>query len=116
MIGNLALPQILKHIEDEKLEIGITSYQDFAYELPHTHYQAFEYQYVISGHTMYIDIETNEEYEFKDGDFFIIKPGIKYAQKSKPQTKIIFIKYPPGNDKIKLDVNPALENWFKKDF
>lgn len=114
LVGNLKNPQNLSFIFDENIEIGITAYSDYQYELPHTHSNAFEYQYMLSGHTFYLDIESNDEYEFKKGDFFRISPGLKYAQKSKSGTKILFVKIPPGNDKINLNPDDKVETWLKE--
>lgn len=114
LIGKLSRPQELKYIEDENLEIGITVYENFQAELPHTHSHAFEYQYVLSGYTVYLDIETGEEYSFRTGDFYRISPGFKYAQKSKPNTKILFIKTPPGNDKQNLNSSADVVLWLEQ--
>lgn len=113
LTGQLQKAQELEHIDDEKIEIGITSYKTFYSEPPHTHTQAYEYQYMISGFTKYIDIETEEEIIFRKGDFYVITPGTQYAQKSKPGTTIIFIKIPPGNDKIAITPNNKIANWLE---
>ena len=60
LVGNLSLPQELEHIKDNKLEIGITAYDDYESETPHYHTQAYEYQYLLSGKTEYLDINTGE--------------------------------------------------------
>ena len=104
-------PQVLKHIEDGKIEIGITKYKTAYSENPHVHSQAYEYMYMISGYTKYLNLDTNEELEFKKGDFFIIEPGVKYAQKSKQGTELIFIKTPPGNDKTELQISDDVRIW-----
>ena len=69
-VGNLKKPQKLKFFHSEKIEIGITVYDDYASELPHKHFEACEYQYMISGRTQYLDLDTNEIHEFIAGDFF----------------------------------------------
>jgi 8-oxo-dGTP diphosphatase len=114
LVGHLQRPQILSHIDDEKVEIGITSYNTHASELPHTHSQAYEYQYMISGYTTYIDVESGEEISFSKGDFYVITPGMKYAQKSKPGTTILFIKVPPGNDKINVESDASISKWLSE--
>jgi len=111
LVGRLSRPQELDYIEDDKLEIGITSYDETYNELPHYHTQAYEYQYIISGETEYLDIETGEQYTFRKGDFYVTPPGIKYAQRAQKGTTIFFIKTPPGNDKITLDVTSEVEEW-----
>lgn len=113
LVGDLKKPQNLNFIFDKNIEIGIAAYSDFQSELPHTHTDTFEYHFILSGHTFYLNIETNDKYEFKKGDFFLIKPGFKYAQKSKKGTKILFIKTPSGNDKIDLPSNNEIESWLK---
>ncbi|RZI50005.1 cupin domain-containing protein [Aeribacillus pallidus] len=65
-------------------------------ELPHYHTQAYEYQYIISGKTEYLDVETGELYTFQKGDFYVTPPGIKYAQRSQPGTVIFLLKRPRG--------------------
>lgn len=109
--GHLSKPQNLEYIDDEQIEIGITSYSDFTCEKPHYHTQATEYQYMISGMTEYLDVETNAEYKFQKGDFYKIPTGLKYAQKSKPGTNILFIKTPPGNDKQDLEISKKVAEW-----
>ena len=58
LVGDLKLPQELSHVPDSDLEIGITKYDDGTSELPHTHTKAKEYQYMISGRTEYLNVET----------------------------------------------------------
>ncbi|MGM0879287.1 MAG: cupin domain-containing protein [Bacillota bacterium] len=45
--------------------------------------------------TEYLDVETGQQYTFRQGDFYVTPPGIKYAQRSQPGTDILFIKTPP---------------------
>lgn len=53
--------------------------------------------------TAYLDTITGEQHVFRTGDFYMIEHGVVYAQKSSPHTEILFIKVPPGNDKIPVD-------------
>lgn len=112
-VGNLKKTQILKFFYSENVEIGITSYKTHSRELPHKHTNAIEYQYVISGRTQYIDLETQEIYDFKSGDFYEIPPNTAYAQKSRPGTIILFIKIPSTNDKITLPVDEEIKIWLE---
>lgn len=73
LAGNLKRPQELEFVRDEHLEIGITDYSEYTTEQVHFHTEAREYQYMLSGWTKYMDIETNKEYEFKKGDFYCIE-------------------------------------------
>ena len=64
--------------------------------------------------TAYLDLTTAEEHVFRKGDFYVIEPGAVYAQKSAPGTEILFIKVPPGNDKVPVDTIPEVEAWFRE--
>jgi 8-oxo-dGTP pyrophosphatase MutT (NUDIX family)/uncharacterized cupin superfamily protein len=109
--GNLSKPQEIKFVRDERLEIGISSYSDFKYEPTHVHSVATEYQYMISGWTEYMDVETGEIHEFKKGDFYAILPGTAYAQRVKTGTNILFIKTPSINDKQLVEITAEQEKW-----
>ena len=111
LVGHLSRPQGLCHIEDENIEVGITSYREYKSEPAHFHPIVTEYQYVIMGNTKYIDLKSNEELEFKTGDFFMIPSGTPYAQKSTGGTVILFIKTPGGNDKTLTEVGEGVKKW-----
>lgn len=111
--GNLKKEQNLPFVRDERLEIGITNYEQYTEELAHYHTEATEYQYMVRGWTKYLDLDTGIEYEFKSGDFYTICPETKYAQKAKKGTTIIFIKVPSINDKqLVVDVDESVKNWY----
>ena len=112
--GNLSKPQELPFIRDERVEIGISSYPDFMSEPAHVHKTAAEYQYMISGWTQYMDVDTGEVYEFKKGDFYAIEPGTSYAQRVKAGTNILFIKVPSVNDKELVDLEGEQLAWLKE--
>jgi hypothetical protein len=69
---------------------------------------------MTAGLTAYLDLSTAEEHVFRKGDFYVIEPGAVYAQKSAPGTEILFIKIPPGNDKVPVDITPEVEAWFRE--
>ena len=114
LVGNLKLPQELTHIDDSNIEIGITDYKEYTAEDPHWHKVAYEYQYMISGETKYLDVETGEETHYVTGDFYRIDPKTKYAQKSIGGTTILFIKTPPGNDKVSMEADDNAQKWLAK--
>jgi hypothetical protein len=60
------------------------------------------------------DQHTGDEQVFRKGDSYGIEPGVAYAQKSAPGTEILFIKVPPGNDKMPVDTTPEVEAWFRE--
>lgn len=113
-VGNLSRPQEITFIQDDRLEIGISNYPNFQSEPTHVHVVVTEYQYMISGWTEYMDIETNKVYEFKKGDFYVIKPKTAYAQKVKAGTKILFIKVPSMNDKHLIEIEGNQLKWLKE--
>lgn len=112
--GNLSRPQQLPFIRDERLEIGISSYPDFQSEPAHIHTAATEYQYVISGWTEYMDIETGDIFEFRKGDFYAILPDTAYSQRVKAGTRILFIKTPSINDKKLVEITDGQLEWLKQ--
>lgn len=112
LVGNLQLPQKLPFLKSEALEIGISSYEHYAEEIPHKHTEAIEYQYVLTGWTKYINTDTFEEYEFQKGDFYAIDAGTPYAQKCKAGTEILFIKVPSINDKVAVNPPQRVIEWF----
>ena len=101
LVGNLKLPQLIQHIDESDLEIGISYYkEDNSYESAHWHPVQKEFQYVLSGRTVYTNAVTGEKYEYKEGDFYAIYPEICYKQVSDAGTKILFIKTPSVDDKV----------------
>lgn len=112
MVGNLQLPQKLGFIRSNAVEIGISSYKYYTDEAPHKHTNATEYQYVVSGWTKYLNTETLEEFEFRKGDFYAIETGTSYAQKCKAGTEILFIKVPSINDKVAIDTDETITEWY----
>ncbi len=114
LCGDLKLPQKLENLKDDEVEIGITLYDSYRVEKPHYHTTCSEYQYILEGKTKYLDLSTMEEVEMKKGDFFIIRRGTKYYQKALKGTKILFFKYPAGNDKILVKLSKEQENWGKE--
>ena len=113
--GNLSKPQEIEVIRDERLEIGISSYPDYMHEPAHVHSMATEYQYIISGWTEYMDVDTGEISEFSKGDFYTILPGTAYAQRVKAGTNILFIKTPSINDKQLVDISQEQKEWLTEE-
>lgn len=113
-VGNLSRPQEITFIKDERLEIGISSYPTYQSEPTHRHEVATEYQYMISGWTEYMDVESGEVYEFKQGDFYAIEPGTAYSQRVKAGTSILFIKVPSVNDKQLVEISGDQLRWLQE--
>lgn len=72
-----------------------------------------EIHIILEGETKYVNITENEEYIFKKGDFYIIRPNTIYIEKSIAGTQLMFIKFPGKNDKISYEINDEMELWFK---
>lgn len=113
LAGNLKRPQELEFVRDDRLEIGITAYDGYTTEIVHYHTDAVEYQYMLSGWTKYMDVDTGNEYEFKKGDFYCIEKNTTYAQKSKKGTRILFIKVPSINDKHVVETSEVIKSWYE---
>lgn len=113
-VGNLSKPQNLLFLKDERLEIGISSYEKYQYEPAHIHSKATEFQYMISGWTEYMDIDTDEVYTFRQGDFYAIEKNTAYSQRIKAGTKILFIKVPSINDKKLVEIREDQLIWLNE--
>ncbi len=111
LLGKLERSQELAFIEDCNLEIGISSYPQATWEAAHRHARATQYQYVLKGMTEYLDIDTGAVHRFRTGDFYTITQGTSYLQRIKQDTRILFIKYPSGNDKELVSVTPEQQAW-----
>lgn len=110
-MGNLQRPQDFPYVEDDRLEIGISNYPDFQSEPTHVHDVATEFQYMISGWTEYMDVDTGIVQEFRKGDVYFIEPGTTYAQRVKAGTRILFVKVPSINDKHLANVDAKVAEW-----
>ena len=113
-VGNLSRPQEGIFIKDDRLEIGISSYPAFQSEPTHRHTIATEYQYMVSGWTEYMDVDSSEVFEFKSGDFYAIEPGTAYSQRVKGGTNILFIKVPSVNDKQLVEISDEQLRWLQE--
>jgi quercetin dioxygenase-like cupin family protein len=111
LTGTLHRPQELEHVEDSDLEMGLSDYAETAADQPHIHSRAREYQYVISGRAFIRELATGRTHELSAGDFYVIHPGTPYAQKSAAGTRILFVKYPAGNDKSVVAVDDETTRW-----
>ena len=114
LVGQLANPQLIENLDDEAVEIGLSSYSDATFEKAHCHSRAREYQLVLKGMTEYIDTINHEVHRFVAGDFYAIYPGTSYAQRIKRDTEILFVKVPAGNDKQEVDVDSDVAIWMKE--
>ena len=114
LLGNLKSPQLLKHIHDDQVEVGISHYKEFTSDKPHMHSDVTEYQMVLQGTTYIKDLVTNEVTQLKEGDFYVVRNNTPYAQKSTENTKIIFFKHPAINDKILVEVDETTREWLKE--
>lgn len=112
LTGHLERPQeYLQHIDDD-IEIGISHYKVFTADKPHIHPNCTEHSLVLQGNIRVRLLDgSQEEYEFQEGDFFLLRPGIPYATKNAPDTRILFIKSPGINDKVLVEIDDETEEW-----
>lgn len=110
--GHLMREQpFLQHVEND-VEVGVSQYREFTADRPHVHPTAIEHGYILQGSVKVRLLDgSNEEYQFNEGDFFVIHPGIGYASKNAINTKVLFIKAPAGNDKVLLPVDAETQVW-----
>lgn len=113
LCGDLKMPQNMRWIHDEQMEVGMSLYKEFTAGKPHFHAIATEYNYVISGKMKLLLIDENREYIFEEGSLIVIPPNTKYASKHLGGTRILFIKKPGGNDKNLVEMNNKLNDWLK---
>jgi uncharacterized cupin superfamily protein len=112
LTGHLQRPQPhLQHIEDD-IEVGISHYREFTADKPHIHPVATEHGYVLEGSLRLLLLDgSHREVQFDAGDFFVLQPGVGYATKNAPGTKILFIKSPGVNDKQELAPTEEVTAW-----
>lgn len=111
LAGHLSRAQRVREIPDDNIEAGISRYPNASVEQPHTHTEVSEYHYMVKGMTEYLDLDTGETHRFVKGDFYVIRPGTKYAQRIKRDTEIFFFKYPGKNDKVAIDADEQVKSW-----
>ncbi|KAB2332611.1 cupin [Bacillus mesophilum] len=111
LVGNLKIPQMLQHIHDNNIEVGISHYKKFTADKPHIHIEVTEYQMILQGYSEIKDMLTEEIIELHEGDFYIVNKETPYAQKSKEDTKILFFKYPSINDKQIIEIDQSTQSW-----
>lgn len=115
LVNNLESPQQLKHIQDENVEVSMSSYKSFTSDKPHFHERLTEYQVVLDGYSEIVDVYTKEITSLNKDDFFIVDKGTKYAQKSSSGTKLLFFKYSDGNNKRAIEVDNDILSWLNKE-
>lgn len=111
LVGKLARPQSLNHIDDGDIEFGISNYKEAVSEDAHSHSRAKEYQFVLKGMTEYLDLDSGAVHRFATGDFYVIYPGTRYIQRIKQDTRILFAKIPAGNDKVAENAPEEVLEW-----
>ena len=111
LTGHLGRPQpFLRHIEDD-IEVGMSQYETFTADKPHVHPVCTEHGYVLSGVLRVRLLDSGEETELHEGDFFVLRPGTPYASKSLAGTRVLFIKHPGQNDKTLVEPDEETAKW-----
>lgn len=113
LTGLLERPNSVDEIHKE-YEVGMSYSKKFRSKEPHCHLANDEWTYVLEGKLKVLLLDKMKEYEFFEGDFFIIRANTPFAVKFYKKTKVLFSKYPGGNDKVILPTNEKIERWSKK--
>ena len=112
LVGDIKMPNGLKAVKTDGYEIGISYYKEDTFDAPHVHLSNDEYNYIIEGSVKIYLFKEDKEYTFSKGDMFIILKDEAYATKAQKGTKVIFSKYPGGNDKKLIeDIPESLKQW-----
>lgn len=111
LCGRLSKPEAINHILTEGLEIGVSHYETFTAEKAHVHLWNNEYNFVRSGSVKVYVFDEQKEYEFHQDDMYVIEPGMGYITKALPDTEVVFVKSPGGNDKQLLSQTDAIRRW-----
>lgn len=111
LCGNLSNPEDFDFIKTDGLEIGISHYKNFTAEKVHMHKWNNEYNFVVSGSVKVYNLNEQKEYEFMKDDMYVIEPYTVYVTKAKPNTEVIFIKSPGGNDKQLMPLTDTIKSW-----
>ena len=111
LCGKLDNPDLKSHCPTDGLEIGISKYADYTAELPHYHSLNYEYNYVVHGSVKVFVLGEGKEYLLREKDLFVIAPHMGYVTKCSPDTEVLFVKYPGGNDKVQLPLTAAVQKW-----
>lgn len=106
---------VFKKVQD-KLEIGISQYDEYTVNEPHYHISCDEHSYIISGGIkvrIFNDDDAYEDYEYGEGDFVVIRANTRHVVKNKAGTKILFIKLPNGLDKYGFELDDDTKLWLE---
>ncbi len=113
LVGDLMKEQMLTHVFDKEVEIGISDYQEDMMEDPHIHPIISEYQYVLSGEIIIFDLDNRESYVLSKGDFYAVPNDIRHVQVSKANSRILFVKNKSINDKQVIKLSKEEDAWIK---
>ncbi len=111
LCGKLSKPEAINHILTEGLEIGVSHYETFTAEKAHVHLWNYEYNFIRRGSVKVYVFDEQKEYEFHQDDMYVIEPGMSYITKALPDTEVLFVKAPGGNDKQLLSLTDAIRHW-----
>lgn len=111
VVGRRSGHQGLHPVEDERLEVGLSSFDDHGSEGTRRLEEATEYHYVLSGWTQYLDVDRRTVHDFVAGDLYAIAPGTSYARKWKPGTRTLFVRIPPAGIEHTPDEPVEVSRW-----
>lgn len=101
----------VQHIETDGLEIGVTLYDYYKADKPHVHTWNREYNIVLDGEVKVYIFAEKREYSLRSMDMFVIETDMAYICKAQPNSRVLFVKSPGGNDKQLVAITPAIQHW-----
>lgn len=111
LMGSLSRPQPLAHLDDQELEVGISTYPHDKVDSAHMHPIAREYQLMLAGQLEILDLGSGEVTRIQQGDFYVIERGTAYVQKVWAGTRVLFFKFPGVNDKKSVELGAEALEW-----
>lgn len=111
--GYLSGKQSLESVNIDGLEIGVSHYNSFTAEKAHYHKWNTEYNIIRKGSVKIYVFEEHKEYQLNEDDMYVIEPGKAYITKAQPETEVLFVKSPGGNDKTTPKVIGDIQSWSK---
>lgn len=111
LVGHLLKDREEFNFIEDDIEVGISYYREFTADKPHFHTRCTSHSYVLTGNLRVKLLDTGEEHELGEGDFFTIRPKTPYAVKNAAGTKVLFIKAPAGNDKVDVSPDESTHIW-----
>lgn len=117
LAGHLVHPQPqFDHISSlpDPTEVGVTRYSSLTVDQPHVHELNTDFTYVVRGTFAVRIIPTGEVRVLEEGGLCVIEPGLAHVCIAHPDTQVLFLKVPGGNDKVPVELDRASCEWVER--